>query len=564
VALTVTSRGTGTHNTGATTLVPGGRTATLASGSMGVMAIALDNAGAAGAATAAPASWTDAKGNVWTRRINALYDNGAASAGIEMAFYTAPITVALLTTDAGTITWDGAVSPVPKAWTWYEVIPGAGNTVSYSTGGTIAGATAANAQVVTASVPVGDAVIAGYFSEGVGAVTGDSDSTNGSWTAQQTATVGSGTSGVRIATQQKVQTTTASTQSYDVTVASQDRIAGYIMLHELVATVLTPGVATLTTATFAPTVSTTNNQSVTPTTASLTTTVFAPTVTATAHQTVTPTTTALATSTFAPTVTASDHQSVTPSTASLSTATFAPTVTATSGTVATPGIAELVTATFAPTVTATAHQTVTPTTASLSTTGFAPTVAITNHQTVTPTTTALSTTSFAPTVTASDHKTLTPSTAALSLTTFAPNVGSPIEVTPTAASLALATFAPSVVLTDNQLVTPEAAALALSTFVTSVSTSDNQTVTPGLASLVLQAFAPTVTVPQPQVVTPDAASLILTTYIPLVFEGVPDEPGFASATSGLTYAAAATAVVRSSATVSLIGGATSNVELLNE
>lgn len=230
MALTVTSRGTGTHNTGATTLVPGGRSATLAVGSLGVLAIAVDNAGASGAAVIAPTSWTDAKGNVWTRQISALYDNGAASAGIEMAIYTAPITVALLTTDAGTITWLSG-SPVAKAWTWYEVIPAANSEAVYLTGGSIAGATAANAAVTTASIAVGDAVIAGYFSENVAAVTGDSDTTNGTWTAQQTATIGSTTSGVRIATQQKVQTTAASTQSYDVTVNSQDRIAGYIAIH---------------------------------------------------------------------------------------------------------------------------------------------------------------------------------------------------------------------------------------------------------------------------------------------------------------------------------------------
>jgi hypothetical protein len=237
VALTVTARGTGTHNTGATSLVPGGRTATLAVGSMGVLCIALDNAGSGGATTAAPSSWTDAKGNVWTRRQNALYDNGAASAGIEFAIYTAPITTALLTSDAGTMTWDASASVTAKAWTWYEVIPSAGGTVVYSTGGNIAGATAANASVTTASVPVGDAVIAGYFAENVNAVTGDSDTTNGTWQAQQTATVGSGTSGVRIATQSKVQTTAASTQSYDVTVASQDRIAGYVLIGEVFAKV---------------------------------------------------------------------------------------------------------------------------------------------------------------------------------------------------------------------------------------------------------------------------------------------------------------------------------------
>lgn len=274
MALTVTDRGTGTHNTGATTLVPGGRTATLATGSMGVLCIALDNAGGAGDVVIAPNSWTDAKGNVWTLRINALYDNGAASAGIEMAFYTAPITVDLLTTDAGTMTWKTGVSPVAKVWTWYEVIPGASATPTYSTGGNIAGATAANAQVTTASVLVGDAVIAGYFSENTAAVTQDSDSTNGSWTAQQTTTIGTTTAGVRIATQQKVQTTAASTQSYDVTVSSQDRIAGYILIHESPLVTVAAGLASITVASSAPTESEGNL----PTTASTTLTAQAPTV----------------------------------------------------------------------------------------------------------------------------------------------------------------------------------------------------------------------------------------------------------------------------------------------
>ena len=232
MALTVTARGTGTHNTGATTLVPGGRSATFAVGSMGVLAIAADNAGSGGAATMGPATATDSKGNVWTRRLDIIYDNGAASAGIEAIYYTAPITTAFLTSDTLTLTWSPAVSPVAKGYTWYEVTPSAGKTVVFSTSGSIAGATAANATVVTGSIPVGDAVIAGYFAEGVSAVTQDSDTTNGAWAAQQTTTIGATTSGVRIATQAKVQTTAASTQSYDVTVASQDRIAGYIVLHE--------------------------------------------------------------------------------------------------------------------------------------------------------------------------------------------------------------------------------------------------------------------------------------------------------------------------------------------
>lgn len=476
MALTVTSRGTGTHNTGATTLVPGGRTATLAAGSMGVFCIAVDNAGSGGATVCAPASWTDAKGNVWTRRINALYDNGAASAGIEMAFYTAPITVALLTTDLGTITWAGGVSPVAKAWTWYEVIPSGGNTVDYSTGGNIAGATAANAQVVTASVLVGDAVIAGYFSENVNAVTGDSDTTNGTWTAQQTTTIGTGVAGVRIATQQKVQTTTASTQSYDVTVVSQDRIAGYIMLHEIVALVVTPDVLATTTATFEPTVSASNHQTVTPTTASLTSANFEPTVTATQHQLVVPTTADLVTTGLSPTVTATDHQTATPTTLGLALTAFEPTVTASDHQTVTPDTTALTLTAFTPTVDATAHVSVTPDLVALVTASFEPTINVTEHVTVTPDSAALVTGSFAPTVSA--PVLVIPDLVSLTLTTFAPTLGG-LNVEPPTALLVLAAFTPDVLLTDHQLVTPAAANLALTTFIATV-TGDGPVVIPGI------------------------------------------------------------------------------------
>lgn len=212
-----------------------------------------------------------------------------------------------------------------------------------------------------------------------------------------------------------------------------------------------------------------NSVTVTPTTASLTTATFAPTVTATQNQLVTPSAASLTLSTFAPTVTATDHQRVTPDTASLSLSTFAPTVTVESqGITVTPGTASLTTATFAPTVTASDHKTATPTTASLSLATFAPTVTASDHKTATPTTQALSLTAFAPNVVASDHKVVTPATATLSLSTFAPSVGQPVTVTPTTAALSLAAFNPSVVLTDHVLVTPELAALSLTGFAPTV------------------------------------------------------------------------------------------------
>ena len=232
---TITNRGTGTHNTGATTLVCS-PTSTIAAGSMGILAVSLDNAGSGGASVISPASVTDSVGNIWTRRQNPIFDNGAASAGIEGVIYTAHIVTQLTSGNNVTITWSPAASPVAKAYTFTEVTPGAGNRMEYLTGGTATGAAAANLTMSLGTVTSGDVGFAAYFSENVAAVTADSDTTNGSWSTQQTATIGATTSGVRIASQAKVTTGTGA-QSYDVTVASQDRTGAWITLDEVPITV---------------------------------------------------------------------------------------------------------------------------------------------------------------------------------------------------------------------------------------------------------------------------------------------------------------------------------------
>ena len=137
--------------------------------------------------------------------------------------------------------------------------------------------------------------------------------------------------------------------------SSGDWVAGIIVLKSVAAggTTVTPTTASLTTATFAPTVTATNHQTVTPTTKALVLTTFAPTVTASDHKTVTPTTAALVTSAFAPTVAITDHKTVTPITAELVLTTFAPTVTGGGDISVVPSTAALTLTTFAPTVSTT-------------------------------------------------------------------------------------------------------------------------------------------------------------------------------------------------------------------
>jgi hypothetical protein len=112
--------------------------------------------------------------------------------------------------------------------------------------------------------------------------------------------------------------------------------------------------------------------------------------------TATPSTASLSTSTFAPTVSTSNHQRSVPGAASLSLTGFAPTVSVTNHRLVTPGVASLTLITFAPTVSAGGGVSVEPTTASLSTTTFAPTVSVSDHKSVMPGAVALALTGFAP------------------------------------------------------------------------------------------------------------------------------------------------------------------------
>lgn len=202
--------------------------------------------------------------------------------------------------------------------------------------------------------------------------------------------------------------------------------------------------------------------------------------------TVTPTTATLTLATFAPTV--STPQALTPATLALTLSTFAPTVS--TPILATPTTATLTLTTFAPTITATAHVVATPATATLTLTTFEPTVTGGGSATVTPTTAALVLTTFEPTVTAGGAQTVTPTTATLTLATFAPTVSTPQTVTPSTLALTLTTYEP--IVSTPQTVTPTTVALTLTAFAPTVTGVAPITVTPTTAALVFTAYAPTV------------------------------------------------------------------------
>ena len=127
MALSFTTRGVGGDNSAGTShsVSP---TANLTPGTLGILCIALDNAGSLGNAAAAPAGpISDSAGNVWLRRMNGWYDNGAASAGVEVAIYTSNLNgIGFRTTDTLVLTWISGVSVTAKAWTIQECAAASG------------------------------------------------------------------------------------------------------------------------------------------------------------------------------------------------------------------------------------------------------------------------------------------------------------------------------------------------------------------------------------------------------------------------------------------------------
>lgn len=232
MAITVADRGTGTNNSANTswTLAPGSN---FAAGSMAVLVVAADNGAASGAANDLGVV-TDSHGNEWRQLIIPLFDNGAASAGVQGAIYCTEMQHGVLTTGS-TITVRTGASATAKAWTLKEIIPTSGSfRIAYVTGGVNAGSTATAPTVTTGSITNGDCVIGASFTEYGTAevVTGDADATSGSWSTQQTTSIGSTTSGMCVSAQHKIVTATA-TQTFNPTLGtSADTILGWVQFTE--------------------------------------------------------------------------------------------------------------------------------------------------------------------------------------------------------------------------------------------------------------------------------------------------------------------------------------------
>lgn len=231
MALTGTDRGTGKHQTSASsfTLNPGSN---FTAGALAVLCIAADNS-STGGSTNNISSVTDSLGNLWRARQRPIFDNGSASAGVQGGIFTTDQSAGTLQTGT-TVTVSFGAATVAKTWTLMEVTAAAGSQALVLTGANAAGSSAPT--VTTGTIEVGDMVIAMVAMEAgtTQTFTSDADTTNGTWSAAQYNEIGSSSSGSAIGSQRKVQTTTASTQTFNPTLGLPcDLICSWISVREI-------------------------------------------------------------------------------------------------------------------------------------------------------------------------------------------------------------------------------------------------------------------------------------------------------------------------------------------
>lgn len=231
MALTSSNVGTTQNKTSESATAVTGITASV--GDMLVVAIAANNSGVSG--VSAISSVTDSAGNTYTQRT--LVNNtpgGAADDGCTHALYTSKLTSAL---SSGSVTVNFSPNVVAKAITIRRYQPGAGESVEFRSAGSGFSGTGASASDTATSVTNADTLIYAIAIERPETVTGDSDTTNGSWgSVYQNATSGGGAAtNMTVAMQEKTVTGTGD-QTWNPTWSLSTEYAGnWIRIYALAA-----------------------------------------------------------------------------------------------------------------------------------------------------------------------------------------------------------------------------------------------------------------------------------------------------------------------------------------
>jgi len=159
-----------------------------------------------------------------------LNDPGTASSGVCARCVAFRVTGQIVPTTNVTLSWTGTV--VARAVALMKV-----SSALYTAYRTNSGATGQNGVAVTTvahttpSVTNGEGVLCWAAHENGAAITGDADTTNGSWSSVYGTFNGTGATGMAAYFQSKVVTGTA-TQSFDPTGTSSDWIVGSLIFTE--------------------------------------------------------------------------------------------------------------------------------------------------------------------------------------------------------------------------------------------------------------------------------------------------------------------------------------------
>lgn len=241
MAATITNLTGATSTAGGTDTITASGAYTVAVGDGVVVMVAAPNSGASGAFS--PVSVEDSDGiNTYTQRVTSLRDPGATGDGTQFAVFTCIVTDAVTSGDVTATFDDTSGSKVIQV---YRFRPGTGEVVEYITADSNGNTGSASSVTTgtTVSITGGDTIFCGAAVEANGSATGDSDTTNGSWSAvvNRTADNGGDNTSTTLPSQYKTVTATG-TQLWSATYGSaKDFAASYVVLRSKKVVTATPG-----------------------------------------------------------------------------------------------------------------------------------------------------------------------------------------------------------------------------------------------------------------------------------------------------------------------------------
>jgi hypothetical protein len=230
MALTITSA-ENVRDTTSSASQTTGATINAAVGDWLIAQVSADNNGTNGASSIS--SVQDSSGNTWTQRALINQDPGAAAAGATLAVYTCAVTVALVN---GTVTANFSPNTTSKSTQVYQAVPGAGEAVqfvaAYNTTDASSASSTATHSAPTVSVNNGDTIFGFAAIETNATATGDSDTTNGSWSTliSRLSDTGTDATSMRGCSQWKTVNATGNQDWACTTVSSKDSARSYLVI----------------------------------------------------------------------------------------------------------------------------------------------------------------------------------------------------------------------------------------------------------------------------------------------------------------------------------------------